>query len=151
MAVFATVLGLACMASCVSVGDLVGSMFGGGGSGGIVAMLDGRNNGAPYDNIVLESNGKLEAQKPNSIDKIKGKWENSGNKDSLKNGDTITVTIGETTGKGTVRQISSKWVPLDPNDNSDKPDGDYTLITYSMNLGTLGTYVYKEKRYESNK
>ncbi|MDE5581986.1 MAG: hypothetical protein K2J68_00090 [Treponemataceae bacterium] len=152
VAVFATVLGLACMTSCVSVGDLVGSMFGGGGSGNRVAILDGRNNGAPYSNIDLSSNGKLVAQKPNSVNEIKGKWETSGNKDSLNNGDTITVTIEETTGKGTVRQISSKFVPGDPStSNSDKPVTDHTVITYSVNLGTLGTYTYVVKKYESNK
>ncbi len=156
MAVFAIMMGLACMTSCVSVGELVGSMFGGGSSGnsggGIVAMLDGRDSGAPYASIELRSNGKLEASKPNSMDKVKGKWESSRSTGSVENGDTITVTIHDKTGKGTVRQTSSKWVPLDPSTaNSDKPEGDYTLTKYSINLGTFGTYNWQEKKYESNK
>lgn len=146
MAVFAIMVGLVCMASCVSVGDLVGSMFG-GGSGSQIAFLEGQS-GAPYAFFRLYSNGKLEGATPdNSGVPIKGKWESSGKTDSVWNGDTITVTIEEKTGKGTVRQISSKWVPRNPNDNGDKPDGDYTLITYSVNLGALGTYTFSRKDY----
>lgn len=141
MAVCAIVVGLVCMASCVSVGDLVGSMFGGGGQ--TVAALDGRRNGAMYDSMDLLSSGKVEAYKPNSVDKIKGKWESDKNTDHVGSGDTITVTIEEKTGKGTVRQISSKWV----HDTAADSSGDYTLITYSVNLGALGTYIYEVSDY----
>lgn len=146
MAVFAIMAGLVCMASCASMGELFGSMLGGGsgGSGNIVVMLDGRSNKAPYDSIELRSNGKLEAQKPNSMNNVKGKWESDKNTDHVGNGDTITVTIEDKTGKGTVRQISSKWVPEKP--NSDSP-GNYTEITYSVNLGALGTYTFIERDF----
>ena len=141
MAVFAIMVGLICMASCVSVGELVGSVFGGGGQ--TVAALDGRKNGAKYDSINLLSNGKVEAHYPDSVDQIKGKWESSKNTDHVGTGDTITVTIEEKTGTGTVRHVSSKFV----HDTAADSAGDYTLITYSVNLGTLGTYIYEVEDY----
>ena len=82
----------------------------------------------------------------------KGKWETSGSKNAVKNGDTITITIDDKTVKGTVRQISSKFVKGDPNSyDSAKPKEDRTITTYSVNLGALGTYTYTEEQYLSDK
>ncbi|MDE6719954.1 MAG: hypothetical protein K2J68_08895 [Treponemataceae bacterium] len=122
------------------------------GSGQQIAFLEGQN-GAPYAFFRLYSNGKVEGATPdNSGVPIKGKWDSSKSTEAVKNGDTITVTIQDKTGKGNVRQISSKYIPLDPSTvDSAKPKGDYTLIKYSVNLGALGTYAWEEKKYESNK
>lgn len=122
------------------------------GSGQQIAFLEGQK-GAPYAFFRLYSNGKLEGATPdNSGVPIKGKWTSSKSTGAVQNGDTITVTIQDKTGKGDVRQISSKYIPLDPSTvDSAKPKGDYTLIKYSVNLGALGTYSYEEKKYESNK
>lgn len=158
MAVFAIMSGLLCVTSYAkSLSGVLGSklkqeMGIGGGSGNRVVILDGRNNKAPYDSIDLKSNGRLEASKPNSMEKVKGKWETSGSKNAVKNGDTITVTINDKTVKGTVRQISSKFVKGDPNSyDSAKPKEDRTITTYSVNLGALGTYTYTEEQYLSDK
>ncbi|MBD5439106.1 MAG: hypothetical protein HDR37_11200 [Treponema sp.] len=157
MAIFAIMAGLVCMASYAkSLSGVLGSKLkqemGISGRGDRVVILDGRNNKAPYDSIDLKDNGRLEASKPNSMEKVKGKWETSGSKNAVKNGDTITVTIDDKTVKGTVRQISSKFVKGDPKSyDSAKPKEDRTITTYSVNLGALGTYTYTEEQYLSDK
>ncbi len=155
MAVFSVLAGLLCVTSYAkSLSGVLGSKLKQeiGIGGNRVVILDGRDNKAPYASIDLNSSGRLEASKPNSMEKVKGKWETSGSKSAIKNGDTITVTIDDKTGKGVVRQISSKFVKGDPNSyGSAKPKEDRTITTYSVNLGALGTYTYTEEQYFSDK
>ncbi len=145
MAVFSVLAGLACMTSCLSIGSIVGSMF-----GQTVASFQTKDTSKEYAAITLSSNGSLEAIRYSNSTRVKGKWETSGSKDSVKDGDKITVTIEDKSQTGTVRHVSSKWVPLDPSTaDSDRPEGDYTLTVYSINFGAWGSYTYEDKKYES--
>lgn len=135
MAVFAIVVGVVCLASCVSLGEIFGSMFG----SQFVAGFITEDNSKEYVSLVLKANGDVEAARFDSS-KVKGKWENSsGSTDSVKNGDVITITVEEKSVKGTVRQVKFE--------RSDT--GDYTLTEYSVNLGAWGPYTWKDEKYES--
>lgn len=148
MAIFAIMAGLACMTSCASVGEIFGSMFGGTQT---VAGFQTKDSSKEYAGLMLKSNGEAEAIRYSNSTKVKGKWESSGGTKSIKDGDSITITIENKTVKGTVRQISSNQVQgsgaVRPGDKTD----DYTLTTYSVNLGEWGPYTYEDKKYESVK
>ena len=147
VAVCSMMVGLICMASCVSVGELVGSMFGGGS---FVIGLSTKDSSKEYAGLTLQANGSVEAVRYSNSTKVKGTWENSsGSTKSVENGDTITVTVEEKTVKGTVRKSNRTYVPYNPN-NSEDP-GDYYITKYSVTLGAWGLYTYDHKEYESVK
>lgn len=137
LAVFAILVGLLGVTSCVSIGELVGNMFGGGG--GFVARFDGQQTGATYLGITFKNNGKLEAMEQNGRTKTKGTWEGS-TKTVIKGGTTVTVTIGDKTEKGTVVVKSRQYVP--GNDQGEKSSGPAYEIKATITFPTLGTYTY---------
>lgn len=137
LAVFAILVGLLGVTSCVSIGELVGNMFGGGSR--LIAHFDGRQTGATYLGITFKDNGKLEAMEQNGRTKTKGTWEGS-TKTEIKGGTTVTVTIGDKTEKGTVVAKSREYVP--GNDQGEKSYGPHYAVKATVTFATLGTYTY---------
>lgn len=135
LAVFAILVGLLGVTSCVSIGELVGNMFSGGG---FVARFDGQQTGATYLGITLKNNGKLEAMEQNGRTKTKGTWEASTA--AIKGGTAVTVTIGDKTEKGTVVVKSREYVP--GNDQGEKTYDPYYKLKATITFATLGTYTY---------
>ena len=136
LAVFAILVGLLGVTSCVSIGELFGNMFSGGG---FVAHFDGQQTKATYLGITLKENGKLEAMEQNGRTKTKGTWEGS-TKTEIKSGTTVTVTIGDKTEKGTVVVKSRQYVP--GNDQGEKTYDPAYEIKATITFPTLGTYTY---------
>lgn len=136
LAVFAILVGLLGVTSCVSIGEMFGNMFSGGG---YVAYFDGQQTKATYLGITLKENGKLEAMEQNGRTKTKGTWEGS-TKTEVKGGTTVTVTIGDKTEKGTVVVKSREYVP--GNDQGEKTYDPYYKIKATITFATLGTYTY---------
>ena len=165
VAVFAIMAGLLCATSYAkSLKDALGSTKLGeklnekiqqnnklnkaGGSsssrgGWTIAAFSTNDSSKEYAGLSLEDNGEVEAIRYSNSTRVKGKWETSGSKKAIKNGDTITITVEDKTVKGTVRQTSSKYV------KSDGDRGDFTQITYSLNLGAWGTYTCTKNDYGS--
>ena len=135
LAVFAILVGLLGVTSCVSIGELVGNMFGGGR---LIAHFDGRQTGATYLGITFKDDGKLEATDQNGK-KAKGTWEGS-TKTEIKGGTTVTVTIGDKTEKGTVVVKSRQYVS--GNDQGEKSSGPHYAVKTTVTFATLGTYTY---------
>ena len=135
LAVFAILVGLLGVTSCVSIGELVGNMFGGGAN---VAFFDGQQTKATYLCITLKENGKLEAMEQDGRSKTKGTWEASTA--AIKGGTAVTVTIGDKTEKGTVVVKSRQYVP--GNDQGERGYDPYYLIKATITFATLGTYTY---------
>ena len=136
LAVFAILVGLLGVTSCVSIGELVGNMFSGGG---FVARFDGQQTGATYLGITFKDDGKLEAMEQNGRTKTKGTWEGS-TKTEIKGGTTVTVTIGDKTEKGTVVVKSRQYDP--GNDQGEKSSGPYYAVKATVTFATLGTDTY---------